>query len=394
MSLRNLSDREILSRIQELTRRERSLTLAVLLHLSEIERRRLHLKQGYASMFDYCTTGLGYSASAAARRIRTARCMARFPEMHALLESNEVNLSTVSQVSRVLSPENKDRLLTRIRGRSQREVDAIVAEYEPRSFPPDRIRPVVVRVPTVASAQAAAGVAASCSADVPAPSGSQTPAPHSAPTSDHYRSGSDLCELRDGAPTHRESSTVTEKRMLVSFSASEAFMAKLEKIRSLAWHQLPANPSLEQTFGLAMDRFIEKEDPSARRERREERKERSHTKGDEKREQRPAVERPSKVPHPRHVTAAVKDEVFTRDGGRCSYVGASGRRCASTRALQVDHINPIARGGRGAPGNLRLLCAFHNRLEAERVLGTVGYAGTPPTPPPAPGRGSSRATPP
>jgi len=397
MSLRNLSDREILSRIQELTRRERSLTLAVLLHLGEIERRRLHLKQGYASMFDYCTTGLGYSASAAARRIRTARCMARFPEVLALLESNEVNLSTVSQVSRVLSPENKDRLLERIRGRSQREVDAIVAEHEPRSFPPDRIRPVVVRVPAVASVQAAGGViGASCLADVPALSGGQTPAPPGAPPSAHCRSGSDLCELRKGAPTHRESSIVTEKRMLVSFSASEAFMAKLEKIRSLAWHQLPANPSLEQVFELAMDHFIEKKDPSARRARREKREERSRAMGEDNKENRSAGAQPSgvpKPPRPRHVDASVKDEVFTRDGGHCSYVGISGRRCVSTRALQIDHVEPIARGGRSTPGNLRLLCAFHNRLEAERVLGTVG-AGTPPTPPPAPGRGSSRATPP
>ena len=62
MSLRSLSDQQILSRIQSLTKQERSLTLQVLLHLNEIERRRLHLKLGYSSMFDYCTAGLGYSA--------------------------------------------------------------------------------------------------------------------------------------------------------------------------------------------------------------------------------------------------------------------------------------------------------------------------------------------
>ena len=72
MLLQSLSDKAILSRVRELTRRERSLTLQVLLHLNEIGRRNLHLKLGFASMFDYCTSGLGYSASAAARRLRTA----------------------------------------------------------------------------------------------------------------------------------------------------------------------------------------------------------------------------------------------------------------------------------------------------------------------------------
>lgn len=104
MRLQSLSDQEILSRIHELAVRERSLTRAVLLHLNEIERRRLHLKLGYASMFDYCTSGLGYSSSAAARRIRTTRCIARFPEVFVLLEANEVNLSTVSRCRGCLRP--------------------------------------------------------------------------------------------------------------------------------------------------------------------------------------------------------------------------------------------------------------------------------------------------
>ena len=76
VSLRSLSDPDILARTRALAARERGTTLSLLEHLVEIERRRLHLKQGCASMFDYCTTALGYSASAAMRRIRTA-CVSR-----------------------------------------------------------------------------------------------------------------------------------------------------------------------------------------------------------------------------------------------------------------------------------------------------------------------------
>ncbi|HEU4928980.1 MAG TPA: hypothetical protein VFU38_04055, partial [Candidatus Krumholzibacteria bacterium] len=148
MILRSFSDQHVLSRIQQLTRRERSITLLVLLHLNEVERRRLHLKLGYSSMFDYCTSGLGYSASAASRRIRTARCVALYPEIQGLLQSNAVNISTVAQVSKVLTSENKDAILSRIRGKSQREVEAVVAAFEPLDVAPrDRVRTVVVRMP-------------------------------------------------------------------------------------------------------------------------------------------------------------------------------------------------------------------------------------------------------
>lgn len=354
--LRSLSDRQILSKITELVSRERSLTRGVLLHLNEIERRRLHLKLGYASMFDYCTTGLGYSSSAAARRIRTARCIARYPEMLALLKANEVNLSTVSQVSRVLTPDNKTPLLERICGKSQREVEAIIAEFEPRSMPQDRVRPIFVSVPSTRPAASELLLASAQPLVVPDTElpAEGKPSEDNPLKEDHCRSGSELSP-----------NVSTEKRMMLSFSASEEFMAKLEKIKSLAWHRLPSNPTLEQVFELAVDYFIEDKDPSVRQERREARKARS---GKKKKE----TERESNERRPRHVAAAVKNDVFTRDTGRCTYVGSDGRLCASTQALQFDHIQPVARGGTGTPGNLRLLCAYHNRLEAERILGARG----------------------
>lgn len=343
--LRSLSDKQILSKITELVSRERSLTRGVLLHLNEIERRRLHLKLGYASLFDYCTTGLGYSSSAAARRIRTARCIARYPGVLALLKANEVNLSTVSQVSRILTPENQTSVLQRIRGKSQREVDAIIAEYEPRALPPERVRPIVVQVPAAVVASSTAPELASFATSMRADESKSEP--FKGLQSEHCRSGSELAD------------PPTERRLHLSFSVSEAFMGKLETIRSLAWHSLPANASLEQVFELAMDHFIEKKDPRARKQRR-----------DEKTIQRNS-RRNKATAHTRQIAATVKDDVYTRDDGRCTYVSASGKVCGSKCGLQFDHIEPFARGGESTTRNLRLLCAYHNRLEAERLLAGV-----------------------
>ena len=64
----------------------------------------------------------------------------------------------------------------------------------------------------------------------------------------------------------------------------------------------------------------------------------------------------------RAVPAAVRREVWQRDGGRCSYVDPrTGRRCASRHLLEIDHRIPYARGGGAERANLRLLCAAHHR---------------------------------
>jgi 5-methylcytosine-specific restriction endonuclease McrA len=110
-----------------------------------------------------------------------------------------------------------------------------------------------------------------------------------------------------------------------------------------------------------------------------------------------ATERPRKGDAPKFPTgrgyvAAVKRAVRARDGGRCTYVAANGRRCNARHGLEFDHIQPVARGGLFTLENLRLRCRAHNQLEAERVFGegfmhekrerarrkaAVGRAGTP-----------------
>jgi 5-methylcytosine-specific restriction endonuclease McrA len=70
----------------------------------------------------------------------------------------------------------------------------------------------------------------------------------------------------------------------------------------------------------------------------------------------------------RYIPASVKREVWERDGGRCTFVSAEGRRCES-RSPEFDHIVAIARGGMSSLENLRLRCRAHNQLEAERTFG-------------------------
>ncbi len=67
-SLKNLYDKDLLNHLSKLVKKEHDLTLEILGHLIEVERRKIYRRLGYSSMYAYCTGGLGYSESSASRQ--------------------------------------------------------------------------------------------------------------------------------------------------------------------------------------------------------------------------------------------------------------------------------------------------------------------------------------
>lgn len=83
------------------------------------------------------------------------------------------------------------------------------------------------------------------------------------------------------------------------------------------------------------------------------------------------TDRPRRAKQAKHgaISRAARREVFERDGERCTYVAPSGRRCAARAFIQLDHDVARARGGSGAPENLRVRCGAHNRFAAKQLFG-------------------------
>ena len=82
--------------------------------------------------------------------------------------------------------------------------------------------------------------------------------------------------------------------------------------------------------------------------------------------------RTTAVPEPcvgRHYPPGLRRKVFRRDGGRCTFESADGRRCTATRGLEFHHIVPHAAGGLVTLENITLRCRAHNRYEAEQYFG-------------------------
>ena len=75
-SLRNLGDKNLIARLERLRGEERAVQVAILRHLNELERRRLYLPMGYASLFEFCTSRLCYSRSSAGRSLTSPARMA------------------------------------------------------------------------------------------------------------------------------------------------------------------------------------------------------------------------------------------------------------------------------------------------------------------------------
>ncbi len=369
-SMKTLTNEQLLTNLRELARRERRLTLAVIDYLGEVEHRRIHLERGYSAMFYFCTREIGYSESAANRRIRAARCVRRFPGIRELLESRRLTMSVLCVVAADLTPDNSDRLLQSVCGKSTRQAIDLMAQLRPLRRARERIRSVaVLRIPPGDSLtgkgffRATAANPPHASPQRPTPTPPRAPGPPEPP------------RPTAGGETPHPPAPV-ERKYAFEFAGSEAFLKKYQRVAALYSRRTTGRVTIVTVFEGVLDEYIRHNDPLMRIERRRNRKKvalhkQINSSGESVESQaRGRSGRPNPArEQSRHIPVAVRDEVQCRDGDRCTYVSPDGKRCEAIQNLQVDHIEPHALGGSHELPNLRLLCAAHNRLVAEKIFG-------------------------
>ena len=420
-----LSDDRLLERTKELSGIEHHLEVVVIDHLREIHKRRLYLRRGFSSLFDYAVRELGYSDAAAWRRIKAMRLCAEIDGVRERLQDGTMTLNAAAQLQNafdrqerkkeraarsnpggdgfgvaaqpqdgsaparpaerkpapVLDPEARRELVEQAAGKSSRQVMQLLAEVDPElAAPADRVRPL-----GAGRWELKAVIDDECRRGLERLKGLLS---HVDP---HMTLGQLMGRLvREGLDRHdparppRGRRTGSRSAGAEQTSAAKTQAASARGAASAAKQEASSDGAAPSAAKVSAQAGDEAASPLA--DRGPDRPDTSAAKpaGDitsapktkTRRLGRPAAAcaKPAAPPLTqtsaakaggatgRAIPAAVKREVWRRDRGRCSYVDrTSGRRCGSQHLLQIDHVVPYARGGRAEPDNLRLLCAAHHR---------------------------------
>ena len=414
-----LSDDRLLERIKELSGIEHHLEVVVIDHLREIQKRRLYLRRGFSSLFDYAVRELGYSDAAAWRRIKAMRLCAEVEGVRERLQNGLMTLNAAAQLQHAfdrqerrkeraarsapggvgcgaaaqsqdgsapprsaerkpapapaLDSEARRELVEQASGKSSREVMQLLAEVDPELAPPgDRVRPL-----GGGRWELKAVIDDECRRGLERLKGLLS---HVDP---HLTLGQLMGRLvREGLDRHDPARPPRGRRAAPAKGAEQTSAPKTQAASARG-----AAPAAKQEAGAdSAAPSAAKVSAQAPAEPGGQAADRPHTSaakpaGDAtsapktQRLGRQAAACAQLAAPPRTQTsaakpgvpgraipAAVKREVWRRDRGRCRYVDrTSGRRCGSQHLLQIDHVVPYACGGAAEPNNLRLLCAAHHR---------------------------------
>src|SRR5205085_12592300 len=121
--LESLSGAELLAATHALVGRSNEVEAELLLHLGEIDLRKLYAERAFPSMFAFCVAEFGFSEDAAYYRITVARAARQFPAVIEALRSGAVHLAGLRVLAPHLTQENHRQVLERAAGRSKRQIE-------------------------------------------------------------------------------------------------------------------------------------------------------------------------------------------------------------------------------------------------------------------------------
>jgi hypothetical protein len=331
-----MNDDDLLACTRELARQSCATEAELVLHLAEIDDRKLYAERAFPSMHVFCVKELGFSDGAAYNRIGVARAARRWPAVLDALRTGAVHLSGLRVLVPHFTDDSHESLLAEAAGKSKREIEEMAARLSPKSPVPDR----VWRLP----APRAHGLFGS---DMDSDSAAS-------------RDTTAVSNAVAVPPIRREDpraavAPLSEDTFKIEFTASRALRDKLREAQDLLRHRVPGG-ELAGVFENALDALIVK-----------------------LKKERFAVGRKPRtnaVPAAssgwsRNIPDPIKRAVYERAGGHCEFVAADGRRCTETGGLEFDHVDGFARTHVHSVDGIRLACRCHNAHAAEQMYGRV-----------------------
>ena len=338
----HLSDAQLVEATKRILCTERTAAVEIVVHLAEIEVRKIHLAAGFHCLRDYCIQELQLSEYEAFNRIEASRAGRAFPRIFRMLADGSLTLTTVQLLARKLTPENEENLLTAAAGLTKEQVQELLARHFPRPEVPSTVR----KLPTPRS-MAGTDARQSGVSDPPA-----TSLTAENPSSSARRAIPPTLLVAIGPSSQRAVVTpLAPDRYKVTFTADAETCELLELAKDMLSHALPSGDTA-QVVKRALKTLV---DDLARRKFA-------------------VTDRPRASRGPaddQDIPAAVKREVYVRDGGRCRFRSTDGRRCGSRRFTQFHHVISRANGGKATAANIELRCGPHNRYEDDLETGAI-----------------------
>ena len=399
-TIKQLSNKELLSLTKLLVQKERSIHIQVLRHLAEIDSRKLFFKQGFFSLFDYAVRELGYSEGAAYRRIKAMKLCCALPETANRLQSGRLSLSAASQLQVFFEKQDKKIKEEKKKALSLNSPERRVSVNEAREQQkPGEEQALINPLETEVLKKENTGGYLKRGESFQNEDLNRT-----LPLSQEEKEN--LVKKVEGCSTRTTEKLLSEADPSLSLLKKEKvrFLGKgkvevkividekchkeLEQLKNLLSHKNP-NLSYGELISILSKEALKKHDPREKntRQRKEEKvQENPSVKKQEfkgksielavtsapKSEQidQYSKEKPTFALRPKHqikkisrsISSYLRKYIWERDGGQCTYIHhETKRRCASRHLLQIDYIQPFALGGRTEKENLRLLCAGHNQ---------------------------------
>lgn len=324
MLLTQLSNQEIISRMEKLVRTERKITHLVLLHIVEIEDHKLYAQLGYDGMYSYLTKGLGYSESSAYRRLQSARLLRKVPEVAIKLEQGKLNLSQLTQVQKSLKEQTQSEsqsmtplatlvVLEKIENKSTFETERVLAtEFNRPVQAHESVKP--------------------------------------------QKDDSVRIEL---TLTKEQFAELEQAKSLLSHVCHEGSWSEVISQLAKELNRKKLSPAKTAQGNIGKDNA----EPALRTEVLQKQLTQSF-----------AAKKSQNYKRPRkYISVEIKRALFKKSNGCCEYIDKkTGKRCDSKYQLQIDHIHPWSLGGSNHADNLRVLCRTHNNFEFEQSKSNAG----------------------
>jgi 5-methylcytosine-specific restriction protein A len=295
---RHLSENQLLIQTKTAAQTEQLATFALLEYLCEVDQRRAFAAENYTSLFDYLVRGLGYSESQSAERVAAVRLMRQNEEARESIQAGQLTLTSAAQIRRFIQTERKIANQPVTPERANVLIQSCSGKSKREV---EKILFAVASVPTQIAMQ-------------------------------------------------ERTRLVSPSALEIKVTLSSNAQAKLARARELIHTE-----TMAEVFERALDALIaEKENALGKSQRAE------ISRASTPPEKEETAYAP-KSQNPRYIPAQFKRIIYERSNGQCEYVNYQSIRCESRRNLEIDHVIPVAAGGKSEITNLQHLCRNHNQ---------------------------------